>query len=448
MKKFLSIAGVMIVLGVGFAYAVSDVGTKPLVRNGQEEVAAKVMAQVKHAVEERKAKGADAQIPHAFCDRDVHHFGLMDPLTVAEHSFRIENRGAAPLMLRGGASSCKCTLSDLTEAIVEPGDSYVVTLTWNSGHANQEFEQSALIHTNDPTNAELKLSVVGQVRAVLAALPLDINFDRLIPSTKASRQFALYSQVWPEMHVERIECTCEHFSATLSEGGFDQAVAFDDEVHEASSILPIRVDYDGEAPQGDVTARLRMYVRPPANWKSHSIELAENGNASPEPTNEQDAPASVAADSGDEGENELPEISFPTQDDGTVLVEVPIYGKVVRRLSLYGKPIQPGKVDLGTISPKDSEGRRWIIIGRVRGETLPEKVTAEVTGIPGLQVEVTEISSDQAKSSFRLTLTTSQKMRPAMYNREQAGKLVLRAEGMPAGDDQLELPIHLIVISN
>jgi hypothetical protein len=55
---------------------------------------------------------ADGQ-PHAEALETVHDFGSANPQFTGEHEFVIRNTGNAPLTLKRGPKSCKCTLSKL-----------------------------------------------------------------------------------------------------------------------------------------------------------------------------------------------------------------------------------------------------------------------------------------------------------------------------------------------
>ena len=151
MQRFFQVMGVLGILALSMGIAFSHVSTKPFVRNGQEDQAAAIVQQVKLANAARSSAIASIPMPRASCEFAQYDFGLMDPLTVGSHVFQIANNGTAALTIRGGQSSCKCTLSDLTEATIAPGETFSVTLTWNSGHASRQFQQSATILTNDPT---------------------------------------------------------------------------------------------------------------------------------------------------------------------------------------------------------------------------------------------------------------------------------------------------------
>ncbi|MBM4092928.1 MAG: DUF1573 domain-containing protein, partial [Planctomycetes bacterium] len=59
--------------------------------------------------------------PRVRVDNPTHDFGRMDPLTERSHTFVIRNIGDAPLRLEQGPTTCKCTLSGLSNRHVLPG---------------------------------------------------------------------------------------------------------------------------------------------------------------------------------------------------------------------------------------------------------------------------------------------------------------------------------------
>lgn len=428
MKYLFLILGVLGVVGTIFGIAVSNgVSSKPMVRTGQEKEAERLVQLVKTTAEKRRQLGDKADIPKALCPQATYSFGLMDPLTVGKHVFSIENQGNVPLVLEGGESSCKCTLSDLEQAIVEPGDSYQVKLTWNSGHSRREFNQSAMVRTNDPLNPEIQLSVTGQVRAVLSAQPPQLNLDRLLPSTQKSMQFAVYSQVWENFTIDRIESSSEYISGSAIGDKLDTAYAIDDEIKNSTAVEGVAVTYNGKATAGQVSGVLRVFMKPPASWEdTHSGDASDATNA---------------------GKVELPKISYPLQDDGTVLLELPFYGEVVKPLGLYGKQVMSsGLIELGKLKSVQTKGKKWNILGRIRGENRPTSISATAKGIPGLVATVQSRSSNKAKSSFSINLELTEALEPAIYDGDQQGLLVIETPGL-AGSELLELPINLDVLA-
>ena len=66
--------------------------------------------------------------PLAAIDETTFEFGSMEQGKSMTHEFVIFNRGTAPLKLEQGPTTCKCTLSELDNNVIEPGKAATVTL--------------------------------------------------------------------------------------------------------------------------------------------------------------------------------------------------------------------------------------------------------------------------------------------------------------------------------
>lgn len=105
-----------------------------------------------------------------------HDFGIMAIGSTGQHTFVISNTGTAPLELRVGPSTCKCTVGELAVDRIEPGAETEVRLAWKAESDNAEFSQSALILTNDPLHTELRFQVTGKVVQDLEVVPAIWSF--------------------------------------------------------------------------------------------------------------------------------------------------------------------------------------------------------------------------------------------------------------------------------
>ena len=66
--------------------------------------------------------GSTAPEPRAAVRAREHQFGTMDPDAKGHHEFEIKNVGAAPLELKIGPTTCKCTVGGLSKNRLEPGE--------------------------------------------------------------------------------------------------------------------------------------------------------------------------------------------------------------------------------------------------------------------------------------------------------------------------------------
>lgn len=98
-------------------------------------------------------------------------FGVMHRNTEGEHAFKIRNTGTGPLRLKVTGSTCKCTVGELANDSIAPGEESEIKLSWKTRSVSSEFAQTATIQTNDPNNVEIKLSVHGALVESLITEP-------------------------------------------------------------------------------------------------------------------------------------------------------------------------------------------------------------------------------------------------------------------------------------
>src|SRR5262245_28223973 len=82
--------------------------------------------------------------PRAAVDEKEYDFGQMEPGVSGKHGFIIRNAGDDVLELKLGGTTCKCTISGVSDNRVPPGKSATMTMEWNTGRYDPHFMQSAL----------------------------------------------------------------------------------------------------------------------------------------------------------------------------------------------------------------------------------------------------------------------------------------------------------------
>lgn len=111
---------------------------------------------------------------------NTYEFGVMAREEERSHSFKVQNIGGGPLTLKVLDTTCKCTVGELEDETVSPGETVDVTLTWVAKSYDREFRQSATIETNDPGKyREIIFSVAGKVsQLALPDVPI-MKFQRV-----------------------------------------------------------------------------------------------------------------------------------------------------------------------------------------------------------------------------------------------------------------------------
>lgn len=134
----------------------------------------------------------DASVPRVVVDQADFDFGTMQEGRRKSHTFVFKNVGAAPLTLSVGQPTCKCTVGSVTERPIPPGETGIVTLEWRAITGNGPFRQSAPVHTNDPMNSLIQLSVHGEVTDAEGIEPSELAFDAIpIGESKSAEVFVM-----------------------------------------------------------------------------------------------------------------------------------------------------------------------------------------------------------------------------------------------------------------
>ncbi|NMC19962.1 MAG: DUF1573 domain-containing protein, partial [Thermogutta sp.] len=145
---------------------------------------------------------APALRPKVVVPEPEHNFGAVDIDTEAVHAFKVRNEGTAPLELRLGESTCRCTTGDVPADPIPPGGEAEVTVRFLEERHYGPFQQHAVILTNDPENRRVTLTIRGVVKSRLAVDPERLDFSGMARGVPATRSMTVYSQTWPEFWLE------------------------------------------------------------------------------------------------------------------------------------------------------------------------------------------------------------------------------------------------------
>lgn len=121
------------------------------------------------------------------------------------HTFQIRNDGDEPLHLEKGATSCKCTLSDLKKNELPPGETADVRLDWKLITMGEQFRQTAEIKTNDPQQPTVVLAVHGTVVDVVRLDPPALTFSGVAVNEGAAATVHAYGFKIEDLQIVKTE---------------------------------------------------------------------------------------------------------------------------------------------------------------------------------------------------------------------------------------------------
>lgn len=107
------------------------------------------------------------QSPEIVLGTDSFEFGEVVNGVIAEKDLTITNNGGAPLVIEEISTSCGCTTAEANPSAINPGESGVLHIEFDSGaHGPEltgELMRQIFLQTNDPNNPEVVITFTAIV---------------------------------------------------------------------------------------------------------------------------------------------------------------------------------------------------------------------------------------------------------------------------------------------
>ncbi|TWU22527.1 hypothetical protein Pla52o_35860 [Novipirellula galeiformis] len=331
--------------------------------------------------------------PIAKLEQSEYDFGLLAPGTAgAKHDFLIHNEGQDDLVLSSVGSSCKCTVATIEDRIVPPGESRPVTLVWNVGEdLSDEYEQTALIETNDPSKPRIELKVRGRVRSRWAVSSSDLVHLKGSAHRAIEASCILYSQVFEDFVILETES---------SSGAIQVAT----EPADPLDLSPL---------QGRCGYKVNIHYRAPTKHTGHFQE-------------------------------QVRVCVLDTQTEATEWMELPIRGTIGKPLIFHGPELDASGLDLGTVEVGDK--REWSFFVRFRTENIVTDAVVRKVAPPGLVAAVEPVK--RVKNTFRVTLKLATDAKPHRFYFDEQGYVEISNRDDPTQGDWMSLSGQIISPAN
>lgn len=133
-----------------------------LLANGQTDAYSKVMITA-NIVEDFEKLTPDERLnaPAIVFDKTEYNFGKLKKGKKTTFSFKYTNTGKRDLIIRKVSSSCGCAVAAPEKPILKPGESSLLTVTFDSTGKDDEQTKTVNIISNDPANPKQVLLVRG-----------------------------------------------------------------------------------------------------------------------------------------------------------------------------------------------------------------------------------------------------------------------------------------------
>jgi hypothetical protein len=213
-------------------------------------------------------------------DGNEHDFGIMQPDEEGEHTFRVKNVGDAPLTLKIGASTCKCTVGTLENESLAPGEETEVKMTWTVKTNETTFGQSAELRTNDPTQVAIRFEITGKVVRQVQLVPETLTFKEVASGEPIELELKVYSYMGEEIELAEPKFSSEEMNE-LAEFEVTPLEIEDEEHAEATQAFLVKASIAPGLEQGPVSQNLLM---PFNKVGEDATAVSEDGETEPDET--------------------------------------------------------------------------------------------------------------------------------------------------------------------
>ncbi len=133
----------------------------------------------------------EAAAPAIFCAEPNHDFGTLDSSHTVVHDYIIVNKGNAPLEITQARPSCGCTVANISNKTVAPGEESRITAQLNlAGRAGPQHK-TITVDSNDPKQPQLTLTLNGNIGNAVNIVPSEVTFGQMSAHDTATREIII-----------------------------------------------------------------------------------------------------------------------------------------------------------------------------------------------------------------------------------------------------------------
>ena len=171
---------------------------------------------------------AQAVGPKITVDEKEYDFGTIIEGAIVSHEFFITNEGIKDLHIIKVAASCGCTVAKPAEDKLEPGESTVLNVTFNSTHKKGNRKNYVTIYTNDKSNERFKIVTTAKVldrneqpdeiknASILSLSKRTHDFGRVKEGKILELDIIVRNNGKSERKIEKVNASCGCTAALLS----------------------------------------------------------------------------------------------------------------------------------------------------------------------------------------------------------------------------------------
>lgn len=160
----------------------------------------------------------EGPMPKAVAEQTEYNFGRMALGSKSKTTFEIRNDGEGELNLKAGKPTCQCTQFSLSCETVAPGESSVLTISWDAKKVDRNFQHGGPVFTSDPEREAIQFVVMGRVGVDYEMQPAETwNAGDASEDGVAEAKGIVYSTINADFEIDRIETDVDYVTTKVRE---------------------------------------------------------------------------------------------------------------------------------------------------------------------------------------------------------------------------------------
>lgn len=180
--------------------------------------------------------------------------GVMEQMQEKDAEVTVTNVGNARLIIKDVQADCGCTVPTLARKELDPGESTVINVAFNSKKFHGKVIKMVNIHTNDPLNRTVDVMISAEIKTALLVDPASqrVGFTREVGGVDRVQKVTFTATEAPDL-----EISCDRTRL----GAFELNVINDYEGDPRVSVLEVKIPADAEPGRKRDGARVRTNIK-------------------------------------------------------------------------------------------------------------------------------------------------------------------------------------------
>lgn len=204
--------------------------------------------------------------PKIVLDKSEFDFGTIVEGAIVTEEFFILNDGDSNLEIQGVSASCGCTVAKPQDDILEPGESTVLKVTFNSKNKHGDRTNYVTIRSNDKNNSNYKIVTKAKVllreeqgdeiknAPIISISKLNHNFGTVKEGSVLEVDVKVNNLGKSDLKIERVRSSCGCTAALMSE-----------DIIKAGNSGDLKIELDTSNMSGKRTRTVSISTNDPVN---------------------------------------------------------------------------------------------------------------------------------------------------------------------------------------